>query len=117
MIPSGPHSFGDKPIPGGRYTAGRWRVHVRNVPRTDRAAYVAVMTPTGFPLAVMDLETTTDLEAIENARLFACAPRMVAALHDLGAYLEAAGFPDDNPARALVRDTLNTVLRVPTEAL
>lgn len=113
MIPSGRHSYGYDPIPGGRYTPGAWSLTVRYIPRTDRAAAVTIEAPSGLPLARLDIETVSDLEAIQNGRLVAAAPRMAAALHDLDAFLDREGKATDHPARVLIRDTLDRVLRVP----
>lgn len=113
MIARGPHAKGHRPIPGGGYTSGLWGVAVRYIRNTDRASHVEVTASTGFPLAVVDLETVHDLEALKNARLMACAPRMAAALHDLEAWLEAEGHPASHPARSLIRDTLQTATNAP----
>lgn len=113
MIPSGPHSFGDRPIPGGGYTRGVWSLSVRQIRNSDRYAAVTINAPSGFPLARLDLETVTDLEAMKNGRLIAAAPRMAAALHDIDEWLARDGKPDTHPARTLIRETLDRVLRVP----
>lgn len=97
-------------------------VEVRQGYRTARGVdprvfAVAVTAPSGLALARFDLETTSDLQAIALARLFATAPRMASTLYDLDVWLENTGHDPQHPWRRAIREALDFATTVPLSCL
>lgn len=117
-----------EPLPG-RVPRGPYGVRVyydaepklrrtlRGAVRDRRGYAVQVTAASGVAAASMQLETLTDLQAIDLARLFATSPRMLAALLVVERAIRTSDHPALEEARAVVAEAINYATERPLSCL